>query len=343
MLKGTGKAHRVFVAHAAEYAAAMQAAVAWLGVERKVRQANGIFLKPNFTFPQFRPGVTTTKEVLRAALQVFSELNANVIVGESDGGYGTFDAESAFAAFDLYSMAKECGCQVLNLAKSECVVRTLQTNRGPVSLRLPKFLIEDNFLTVTIPVPKVHCLTGVSLSYKNQWGCIPDPMRLRFHYFFDEIIGPINRLLNVGMTIIDGTYGLTKNGPVLDGEVVKPNWLIISSHLGAADRVASRLMGLTLEGYSHYRKIHIENPIPSLREIEVSTDLSPFLNEAKKFYLKRNLWNILAKATWYSRGLCHLVYESRVSRILHRIMYSFRHRPKEFRVYDPRTAKPGRQ
>jgi uncharacterized protein (DUF362 family) len=89
-------------------------------------------------------------------------------------------------------------------------------------------------------------MTGISLSYKNQWGCIPDMMRLRLHCDFNEIIGPLNRLLKVGLAIVDGAYGLTKNGPIAEGEVVQPGWLVMSRHPGAADRVASHLMGLAL-------------------------------------------------------------------------------------------------
>jgi uncharacterized protein (DUF362 family) len=52
-----------------------------------------------------------------------------------------------------------------------------------VRIALPKFLCESNIHTLTIPVPKVHCMTGISLSLKNQWGCLPDMMRLRQRLF----------------------------------------------------------------------------------------------------------------------------------------------------------------
>jgi uncharacterized protein (DUF362 family) len=192
-------------------------------------------------------------------------------------------------------------------------------------------LIEEDFVTVTLPVPKVHCMTGVSLSFKNQWGCIPDMMRLRLHYHFNEIIGPINRLLKVGLAIVDGTYGLTKNGPIAEGEAVRPGWLVMSPHPGAADRVASHLMGLKLEDYAHYRRIRQTNPLPHLAEIETNQDLEPFRAQTPRFYLQRHCWNWVAKTTWYSRRWSYIVYESRLTGLLHRIMYTFREKPKDFK------------
>jgi hypothetical protein len=128
----------------------------------------------------------------------------------------------------------------------------------------------------------------------------------------------------------------TKNGPVLDGEAVKTSWLAMSCHPVAADRVASHLMGLNLEDYPHYRQIHTEEPLPQLEQIEINQDLGDFLARTPKFYLKRNFWNYLTKTTWYSRKWCYLVYESEMASTLHKIMYTFRGKPKEFREYRPK-------
>lgn len=325
---------RVYVTPTQDYLSPLRNGLKWLGAEKPLAKAAGIFIKPNLTFPGFRPGVTTTKEMLHAAIQVFAELHPRVVVGESDGGYGTYDIEQAFEGLDLYTACRQFGASLVNLSREATVPCTIPTRRrGPVTLDLPRFLVEENFLTVTLPVPKVHCMTGISLSYKNQWGCIPDMMRLRLHCFFNEIIGPLNKILKVGLSIVDGTYGLTRNGPIMEGEVVQPGWLVISQHLGAADRIASHLMGLTLENYSHYRRIHLEVPLPQMKEIETNEDLNPFLAQTPRFYLQRNLWNYLAKTTWYSRRWCYLVYESSLAGLLHRIMYRFRDRPKEFRHY----------
>jgi len=324
---------KVYLAPARDYARILRDGLAWLQAEPLLKQAGGIFIKPNLTYPSFRPGVTTTPEMLEAVLEVLSALHPRVIVGESDGGYGSFSIEQAFQGFDLYNLGRRYGVKVVNLSREPAVACTFATRRGPVCLSLPQFLLQEDFLTVTLPVPKVHCMTGVSLSYKNQWGCIPDMMRLRLHYYFNEIIGPINRLLNVRLAIVDGTYGLTKNGPIAEGEAVQPGWLVMSQTPGAADRLASHLMGLSLEDYPHYRRIKRTEPLPGLEEIETNRDWQPFRAQTPQFYLRRHLWNYLAKTTWYSRRWGYLVYESRVAGLLHKIMYTFRERPKDFKAY----------
>lgn len=327
--------YKAYISPSQNYAATLQAGIAWLGAEEALAKAEGIFIKPNLTFPKFREGVTTTQEMIQATLQVFSKLNSRVVIGESDGGYGSFDIEEAFESFDLYNLGRQYGANVVNLSIEPRTSCTFNTTAGPLTLELPKFLVEGNFITVTLPVPKVHCNTGISLSYKNQWGCIPDMMRLRFHCDFNEIIGPLNRLLKVGFSIVDGTYGLTKNGPVIEGEAVEPGWIVMSDHIGAADRIVSHLMGLSLEDYAHYQHIHRETPLPRLEDIQTNQDLAPFLSQTPKFYLKRNFWNYLGKTTWYSRKWCYVVYESKMANLLHRIMYTFREKPAECRDYQP--------
>jgi predicted hydrolase (HD superfamily) len=59
--------------------------------------------------------------------------------------------------------------------------------------------------------------------------------------------------------------------------------------------------------------------------------LEPFRAQTPKFYLKRHFWNYVARTTWYSRRWSYIVYESRLTGLLHRIMYSFREKPKDFR------------
>ena len=120
LLEETGgrylKKFKVYIAPATEYLSALQRGLQWLEAEEFLSKAAGIFIKPNLTFPEFRPGVTTTPEMLSAAIQVFADLNPRVIVGESDGGYGTFDIEQAFEAFDLHNIARKFGAKVLNLS-----------------------------------------------------------------------------------------------------------------------------------------------------------------------------------------------------------------------------------
>jgi hypothetical protein len=79
-----------------------------------------------------------------------------------------------------------------------------------------------------VSLSRIHCMTGLTLSYKNQWGVVPDTMRLRRHYVFDDAIVAINRALRPAV-LADGTFFLDRSGP-MEGDPV-PMGLI----LGATD------------------------------------------------------------------------------------------------------------
>src|SRR5438552_1546968 len=66
-----------------------------------------IFVKPNFTFPRPVEGVTTSREMLQTTLGLLSESGADVFVGESNGGYGSFTADEAFRGQGLYEICKQ--------------------------------------------------------------------------------------------------------------------------------------------------------------------------------------------------------------------------------------------
>jgi len=83
-----------------------------------------------------------------------------------------------------------------------------------IEIELPTLLVEETDFFITMPVPKVHAMTGVSLGFKNQWGCIPDVKRLRHHPDFVRKVIEINKILNTRLVVFDGTYFLNRSGPM---------------------------------------------------------------------------------------------------------------------------------
>jgi len=53
---------------------------------KKVKKDSTVFIKPNFTFPYHKKGITTNPELLKNLLEIVKDRCDNVIVGESDGG-----------------------------------------------------------------------------------------------------------------------------------------------------------------------------------------------------------------------------------------------------------------
>lgn len=302
----------------------------WSGIREGTREADAIFVKPNLTFPVYREGVTTSKAVIEAVLQVLSDYGKKVYIGESDGGYGSFHIEDAFRNFGLPDICRRTGAELVNLSSVERVEVPFTAGRREVRIALPKFLCESNIHTLTIPVPKVHCMTGISLSLKNQWGCLPDMMRLRQHVYFDEIISQINKAINVRYSVVDGTFGLDINGPIIEGEAVPLGWFLVSANPFAADSIAAYLIGQNLRTIGHYKSSYSSGLVPSVETVEMNVPPDFLRSKVKRFRLKRNFWNYAAKTTWYSKTWNYMIYESVISKPLHDLMYLFRVRPKEF-------------
>lgn len=302
----------------------------WSGIGEGIRQTDALFVKPNLTFPVYREGVTTSRAMIEAVLQVLSDYGKKVYIGESDGGYGSYRIEDAFRNFGLPEICRRTGAELVNLSSVENIEVPFTAGRREVRIALPKFLCQSNIHTLTIPVPKVHCMTGISLSLKNQWGCLPDMMRLRQHVYFDDVISQINRALNVRYSVVDGTFGLDVNGPIIEGIAVPLGWFLASANPFAVDSVAAYLIGQDLRKIDHYKSACSSGLVPSVENVELNVPNEFLPSKAKRFRLKRNFWNYVAKSAWYSKTWNYLVYESAVSKPLHSLMYFFRERPKEF-------------
>lgn len=81
-------------------------ALNWLGWENIVSKETKVFIKPNLTWLSYKPGVTTSPQVIEAVTSILKSRTPDIIIGESDGGYHSFKAEKAFEKQGIYEMAK---------------------------------------------------------------------------------------------------------------------------------------------------------------------------------------------------------------------------------------------
>lgn len=289
---------------------------------------DAVFLKPNFTYPFPKAGVTTTRPVLEAVVQVLSDLGCGrICIGEGEGGYNAFAMDETFAAFALDELTARYGVEVVNASNWPSLEVRVEGRRGTYDVHLPKPLYEEFDSFISLPVPKVHCMTGISGAVKNEWGIVQDQMRLAFHCAFEEIITEVVDRLPNPYALVDGTFGLTRNGPMIEGETIDLGWVAGADDLWLADAVLCRIMDVPLRSVAHLRWGDDHGRVPALGAADLPDDLDHYLDD--RFYLKRNLWNRVAKLTWYSPRLNHLVYFSKASSALHKVMYSIREKPDE--------------
>jgi hypothetical protein len=112
---------------------------------------------------------------------------------------------------------------------------------------------------------------------------------------------------------------------MIGGESIDLGWVAATDDLWVADQMLCQLMGFDVEKIPHLR-YGLARGASTLSGDEIGA-LRSF--EDDRFYLRRNLWNRMAKLTWYSTRLNHLVYFSKSSAMLHKLMYSVRRKPAE--------------
>ncbi|MGA1823468.1 MAG: DUF362 domain-containing protein [bacterium] len=289
-------------------------------------KARAIFIKPNLTYPSYKKGVTTRKEFIESLVAALRQINSTtkIYIGEGEAGYNSFSMTDALSVMGFYDIEKKYpNVKIVNLSQLPSQEVELKAKGKPYPIKLPLLLLDEVDFSITCPLPKLHGMTKVTLSFKNQWGCVPDIMRLKNHYVFHEIISQICDRLKFRYAFLDGKYGLDKNGPII-GNPVEVNWFVASNSLGAFDMIVARMMGFDWKTVIHIKMAKKNGFAPREEDIDIIGEPKAL---ERKFVLKRDFWNYPALAAFYSHKLTYLLYFSSLSKILHDIMYTFRERP----------------
>jgi uncharacterized protein (DUF362 family) len=301
----------------------MREGLDFVGAGQALNNQSRIFLKPNLTFPSYRPGVMTSIEAVEAAIVALKDYTPHIYVGDSDsGGYNPFSMHEVYRETGLVEFSKRYGVEVVNLSDLPRQAVPIRDGSRPLSVDLPILLTDEIDHLVTLPVPKIHMNTQVSLSYKNQWGCIPEPKdRLRLHPRFAEVIYAVNMAIHADFAIVDGRYGLNVSGPML-GEPIELDWLLVTNGIGAAARLCLELMQIPLGRVGHLQYAERRGSIPQRSEIKLNQELAPFMRA--RFYLRRHWTDYPGLLAFRSRPLAYLAYFSPAASLLHRLLYLFR-------------------
>lgn len=300
-------------------------ALDWIGWRRIIKPNATVFIKPNLTWPAHLPGVTTSPDIIEALVSNLKTVTPNITIGESNGGYHSFVAEEAFKNHKIYEIAKKYNVGVVNLSDEKSEIATATVNSKKVSVELPSLLLREIDVFITVPVPKVHAMTKISLAFKNQWGCIPNTMRLKNHPDFNEKIVAINKLLNPQIVIYDGIYFLDINGP-MSGNPIRMDLIIGSNDIGVGDLVCSKIMKINSKTIEYFNLAEKEGMFPSSNEkIKINDNINKFNH--RKFRLKRTPINLIALAAFKNHFLTTLFYNSSFGNFIHKILFIIRRNP----------------
>lgn len=289
--------------------------------ENSIHSQSTVFIKPNFTFPSYKEGVTTNPIVLEVLLGLLKDKVERVIVGESDGGNRSFTADQAFKGHKMKEICKKTGAELINLSTlpSENVEGVIQGKS--VKVQLPKMLLHDIDCFISVPVLKVHANTTVTLSMKNLWGCYPDTMRGLHHKYLSRKLALITKFLNPQLILIDGTYALDSHGPMY-GKPIKTNLILSANNPVVADSLGSAIMGIPLSKVDHILIAEKEGlGITDLSKVTLNED---WRNYAMKFNVTKTLNDHLSWVLFNSEYCSKIVMDSPLTPLIYKIVSKFR-------------------
>jgi uncharacterized protein (DUF362 family) len=305
------------------YGEAVRNAFAYLGDSASLTASDTVCIKPNLTYPTFREGVMTNPEALEAVVIHLKNYTDRIVICESDsGGYNPFSMDEVFAATGISEIARRYGARIVNLSHEPSRDIRVRAGFRRLSVPLPRLVLDETDLFITMPVPKVHLNTVVSIAIKNQWGIIQKPsLRLKLHPYFREVIYQVNKALPAALAIVDGKFGLTRSGP-MRGDATELNWLMASDDLFVTDYVVTDIMGLDVARVPYLRYILRKEGIDSFDSVAFNTDHLAF--RGVRFHLQREWTDYPGVLTFNSRLLAYVGYESILAKPLHWMLYRFR-------------------
>jgi len=199
-----------------------------------------IVIKPNLcTLASVESGIITDISFVRALVRFIKSKSpsSQIKIIESD----SFDrtAEEVFEKLGYCDLAREEGVDLINLTKMRSI--PIAISEIPYEINLSFIFLEDIFY-ISIANLKTHDYQKVTCGFKNQFGCIPDVLKERYHPYLDEVLYYLDGLINPDLSIVDGRIALEGNGPV-DGEPIKCDLMIAGNRSLSVDTVCARVAG----------------------------------------------------------------------------------------------------
>src|SRR5271167_1647680 len=87
----------------------IESALEWLDWRSIVAPNARVSIKPNLTYPTYKPGVTTSPAAVEAMIRALSSRTRNINVVESDGGSYSWPAEEAFIGHGIPEICRRYG------------------------------------------------------------------------------------------------------------------------------------------------------------------------------------------------------------------------------------------
>ncbi|HHW31965.1 MAG TPA: DUF362 domain-containing protein [Clostridiaceae bacterium] len=217
------------------------------GVSRFSKEGDKILLKPNLVAADPPERCSTTNNIVfKAVAEAFVNTGAIVKYGDSPGVHSP---EYAARKAKIEEAANEVGIEIADFHNGQEVFfeEGIQNKRFIIA----NGVVESDGL-ISISKFKAHGFAGITGAVKNQFGCIPGPLKGEFHAkitdstLFAKMLVDINNLIKPRLYIMDAVYAMEGNGP-RSGRPRKLNLLLFSEDPVAIDSTACRIINLNPE------------------------------------------------------------------------------------------------
>lgn len=239
-------------------AGAAKAAVELLGgMKRFVKKGDRVLIKPNMSFPTPPERASNTHpEVVMQVAAMCREAGASRIMVLDNP---LADGETCLEISGIRDACKSVDGSMVRMitdGSQYAEKKIMGGNRLRGTDAMKEALVAD--VLIAVPVAKSHSGAGVSLSMKGMMGLVYDRgvmHRLDLH----TTIVDLASLLKADLAVVDATRVLSTGGPRGPGKVLKPDTVIASADMVAAD-------AYTVAQFEWYGKKYKPKQVRHIRE-----------------------------------------------------------------------------
>lgn len=217
------------------------------GIGQFIKSGEKILLKPNLLSADPPEKCTTTNfNFFGAVAEIIMASGAKVSYGDSPGIHSP---EAAARKAGLEKKAQELGIRLADFKEGQ----EISFNEGRQN---KKFIIANGILesdgVISLPKLKTHGLARMTGCIKNQFGCIPGPLKGEFHvrlpdvFDFCRMLVDLNSYIKPRLYIMDGVMAMEGNGP-RSGVPRKMNVILVSADPVALDATVCRMVNMKPE------------------------------------------------------------------------------------------------
>ncbi len=224
-----------------DIARSLQGALELLGgISKYVKKGERILLNPNIL--SARPpqsSVNTHPEIVRSVSRIVRQVGADVVVGDSPGGYGFKGAGSTYEASGIKKVCEEEGIELVEFDKA--------FNINGIPLALPAKQVDA---IISLPKMKTHNLMTITGAIKNSFGLAVGFYKTNCHLKapkpkdFAKYLVDVFECAPPRLVIMDGIVAMEGDGPAA-GDLRGAGLILASNDCVACDAVFANLIGLS--------------------------------------------------------------------------------------------------